>query len=203
MNWDIVFEIIGYVASAIVLVSFFMSSIVKLRWISATGSLIFAVYALLIKSYPTAFMNFSIVAINLYYLIRMLKKVEIFTALPTDLKSRYLRRYIMFYGSDIQRYFPDFALEETGADLALFVHCDMTTACLFIGKNEGNGILRADLDYTTPAYRDMRVAKYLYAYLKQEGYTKFLVSHATPVHVAYLMRMGFVKEGAGFVKEIK
>lgn len=202
MPWNTILEIVGYIASAIVLASFFMTSIVKLRWICAAGSFIFAVYAILIQSYPTAFMNFSIVAINLYYLVRMMKKVEIFSALPTDLNSRYLRRFIMFYGNDIQRYFPNFALEETGADLVLFVHCDMATAGLLIGKNEGNGTLRADLDYTTPAYRDMRVAKYLYAHLKEEGYTRVLVPQASASHAAYLVKMGFVKEEAGFVKAL-
>ena len=57
-------EIIGYAGSALVLVSFLMSSVVKLRIVNTIGSLIFAVYALIIKSYPTAILNICLVCIN-------------------------------------------------------------------------------------------------------------------------------------------
>ncbi len=71
MDTTMIIETIGYVGSALVLVSFLMASVVKLRVINSAGGLIFAVYALLIHSYPTALMNFCLVGINLYYLARL------------------------------------------------------------------------------------------------------------------------------------
>ena len=43
MNTSTIIEAVGYVGSALVLVSFLMTSVVKLRVVNAAGSLIFAV----------------------------------------------------------------------------------------------------------------------------------------------------------------
>lgn len=64
-------ELIGYLGSVLVVVSMLMSSVVKLRVINTIGSGIFAGYALLIHSYPTALMNACLVGINLYNLVRL------------------------------------------------------------------------------------------------------------------------------------
>ena len=58
MDSSAIIEAVGYLGSALVLVSFLMSSVVKLRVVNTVGSLIFTVYALIIRSYPTAVMNF-------------------------------------------------------------------------------------------------------------------------------------------------
>ena len=58
MNTQTIWELIGYLASLLVLISLLMTSVVKLRIINLIGSFIFAVYALAIRSYPTAVMNF-------------------------------------------------------------------------------------------------------------------------------------------------
>lgn len=74
MNWPLIFEIIGYSGSILILVSMLMTSVVRLRVINLIGSLVFAVYALLIKSYPTAFLNACLVGINVYQLLKLKRK---------------------------------------------------------------------------------------------------------------------------------
>ena len=64
-------ELIGYLGSALVVVSMLMSSVVKLRVINTIGSGIFAAYALMIHSYPTALMNICLVGINIYNLLKL------------------------------------------------------------------------------------------------------------------------------------
>ncbi|MCR4607972.1 MAG: YgjV family protein, partial [Oscillospiraceae bacterium] len=66
MNTKIIIEAVGYCGSLLVLVSFLMTSVVKLRVVNTIGSAIFAIYALIIHSYPTAIMNICLVAINLH-----------------------------------------------------------------------------------------------------------------------------------------
>ena len=64
-------EIIGYIASAIVLISFLMKNIVKLRVINTIGCLIFIVYGVLLNfSIPIILTNSVIVGINIYFLIK-------------------------------------------------------------------------------------------------------------------------------------
>ena len=61
-------EWLGFIASFIVLLSLLMRSIKWLRWINLVGALLFGIYGVFIESYPTIFMNFGIVIINVYYL---------------------------------------------------------------------------------------------------------------------------------------
>ena len=64
MTKEMIIEAVGYLGSFLVLVSFLMTSVVKLRIVNTIGSLIFMIYALIIKSYPTAVMNACLVLIN-------------------------------------------------------------------------------------------------------------------------------------------
>lgn len=74
MDIHMIVELVGYLGSILVVVSVLMISMVKLRIVNSIGASIFTVYALIIRSYPTALMNFSLVVINLYYLTRMKKE---------------------------------------------------------------------------------------------------------------------------------
>ena len=79
MNPTLAYEIIGYIASALVAVSLMMSSILKLRVINLVGAALFTLYGLLIGAYPVAVMNLFIVLIDLYYLHEMVSLREHFT----------------------------------------------------------------------------------------------------------------------------
>lgn len=68
-------ELFGYLGSVLVLASMFMSSMFWLRTINMVGGFISGIYAILIRSYPIAIMNFSIIAINLYK-VHKLKQAE-------------------------------------------------------------------------------------------------------------------------------
>jgi uncharacterized protein with PQ loop repeat len=71
-------EIIGYIASAVVLISFLMKNIKKLRIINTIGCLIFIVYGLLLNfSIPIILTNSVIVGINIYFLVKANIKNEL------------------------------------------------------------------------------------------------------------------------------
>ena len=52
MDTSTIIEAVGYLGSTLVLVSFLMSSVLRLRLVNTAGSLIFAIYALIIRSCP-------------------------------------------------------------------------------------------------------------------------------------------------------
>lgn len=71
-------EIIGYIASAVVLISFLMKNIKKLRIINTIGCLIFVVYGVLLNfSIPIILTNSVIVGINIYFLVKANIKNEL------------------------------------------------------------------------------------------------------------------------------
>ena len=125
MTRETILQLVGYFSTLLVLVSFLMTSVVKLRLVNLVGSGIFVVFALLTKSYPTAIMNIGICAINIYFLIRLMKAKRLTTMLPIELDNAYLKEFLKLYKEDIRTYFPAFNTEEPGADTAYFVYYDM------------------------------------------------------------------------------
>ncbi len=62
-------EWIGYLAMAILLVSFMMKDVTKLRIINSIGCSFFVAYGLLLAtSWPIVITNTAIICINFYYL---------------------------------------------------------------------------------------------------------------------------------------
>ena len=64
-------EMVGYVAMALLLVSFMMKDVTKLRIINSFGCGFFIAYgAMLVTSWPIIITNSAIISINLYYLTK-------------------------------------------------------------------------------------------------------------------------------------
>ncbi|MDO6760194.1 uroporphyrinogen decarboxylase [Tamlana sp. 2_MG-2023] len=63
-------EWLGYLASAVLLVSFLMKSVIKLRIVNSVGCLLFVFYGIALTPYslPIIITNSAIMCINLYYL---------------------------------------------------------------------------------------------------------------------------------------
>lgn len=72
-------EIVGYLASLGVLVSFTMKDVKKLRIVNTVGCILFVVYGFMMDSlrvgFPIILTNAAIIAINLYYLFLAKNKV--------------------------------------------------------------------------------------------------------------------------------
>ena len=195
MDRQVLYEVIGYVASALVAISLMMSSILRLRLINLVGSAAFALYGVLIHAYPVAAMNGFIVLINIYYLYQMLRTREFFRLLSVEPDSQYLRQFLSFYDREIRRFIPGARHDPAAGDLTLFVLRDMVPAGLFIGRMEEGGRLCVTLDFVIPQYRDFKIGRYLFGeereFFRSRGITEIVSEAGTPRHAAYLRRMGF------------
>lgn len=202
MNPQMILEMVGYFASILVLVSLLMTSVVKLRVINMIGSLIFAIYALLIGSYPTAVMNFCLVGVNIFYLVRIARTERVFTLLPAAPEEAYVAYFLQCFQADIQTYFPGFDRAQIQSGAVFLVCRDAAPAGILAGRALEDGGLEVVLDYATPQYRDCSVGQYLYRQLAQRGYRTLAVPAASEVHGAYLKKMGFVQDGGRYVKDL-
>ena len=70
---DIFMEILGYIGSALVLLSFMMTSVGKLRILNASGALVTVVYAIYTQTWPVLLLNAALFVINIVQLIRLKK----------------------------------------------------------------------------------------------------------------------------------
>ncbi len=201
MDRQMVYEIVGYVASVLVAVSLTMSSILRLRLINLLGSAAFTAYGVLIHAYPVAAVNFFIVLINLYYLRRMLGTKEYFRLLCVEHDSEYLRYFLGFHAEEVRRFLPDFAHAPSAGHLTFFVLRDLVPAGLFVGEVREEGRLVVRLDFVIPRYRDFEIGRYLYTeqaeFFRSRGIREIVSPAGTPEHAAYLRKMGFAPAGAG------
>lgn len=196
MTKETILQLVGYFSTLLILISFLMTSVVKLRLVNLVGSAIFVVFAFMTKSYPTAIMNVGLCIINIYFLIRLVRSKQLTTMLPIELDNAYLKSFLDLYREDIRTYFPDFNVDAPGADTAYFVYYDMNPVGLTMGSRMPDGTLDVKLDYTTPKYRDSSVGRFLYPHLLgEEGFTALEFRNASEKHEKYLQKVGFRKEG--------
>ncbi|MFV0564650.1 MAG: uroporphyrinogen decarboxylase [Flavobacteriaceae bacterium] len=64
-------EWVGYAAMVVLLASFIMKNVVKLRIVNTIGCVLFVAYGLLLNvSWPIVISNAAIICVNLYYLVK-------------------------------------------------------------------------------------------------------------------------------------
>ena len=183
MDSKTLIELFGYLGSILVVVSMLMTSVMKLRIINTIGSVIFAIYALIIKSYPTAFMNFCLVAINIFHMVKLTRVETEYTLTESGVNDRFLQRMLDLYKEDIRTYFPDFEENAGQADTAYLISRDSEVTGIAIGKKTRDNGLSLFLDYTTPAYRDASVGRFLYPELAKNGYRNLCYEGNNPAQI--------------------
>lgn len=196
--------LVGYVASALVVLSLTMTSVVRLRIISLVGSATFLVYGLLIESAPIVVTNGAIVAINAWFL-----RKEFAPGSPAGVDlgasrirpdSPFLRDFIDFHLADIHRFQPDFALPDGDDVESWLLMRDGLPAGLLIGRRDGS-TLTIDLDYVLGPYRDSRLGHWIFGpgaeVFRRDGITAVRSHGSTDFHRKYLERMGFRRTGDG------
>ncbi|MDE7309079.1 MAG: hypothetical protein K2N61_10550 [Lachnospiraceae bacterium] len=202
MNMSIIIELTGYLGSLLVVVSMLMSSIVKLRIINTAGCCISAVYALVIHSYPLAFMNLCLIMINVYNLAKLLKTEQHYNLVCVKTDDSLLNYFLNFYKNDIQNFFTEVNMDNILAETAYIVCCDTALAGVLLGKKKEDGSFDILIDYTTPAYRDCSVGKFLYSKLSENKIRKLTYFGRSERHKPYLQKMGFINENGAYVKHL-
>ncbi len=195
-------EVLGYVASALVVLSLTMRSLLRLRIISLCGSLSFLVYGSLIGSIPVMVTNAAIAVINVWFLT---KEFAVRRSGAGDLgasririDSPFLRDFVEYHLADIRRFQPDFVMptpDGGDADLVAFMLSrDGLPAGLVIGRHR-DGTMWIDLDYVLREHRDSRLGRWLYGagsdVFVELGIERLQADAATDAHARYLRTVGF------------
>ena len=201
MNTKFLIEAFGYLGSFLVLVSMLMTSVVKLRIINTIGSLIFTVYAFIIRSYPTAFMNLCLVLINVHFLWKMSKKDKVYEVVECDNDDAMLKYLLKRYDADIQKSFPGIDIDPGQTDKNYVVFCKGKPVGMSLGRKQGD-VLDLKLDYSIPEYRDFSIGGFLFDYIAKSDIKKIVYRGPDVNHKDYLKSQGFVKEGDAYVKNL-
>ncbi len=199
MDNELWVDVVGYLASALIILSITQKSILRLRLLGLAGGLTFLVYSLIIEAYPIAAVNLIASVIHLWYLRKLVRrKEEIFRVLPVSPDSRYLQDFLDFYRDEIQgHYQPEFDYVPSPDLSTAFVLRDMVPAGLLIGESRDDDTFEVKLDFVIPQYRDFKIGSFVY----RDGSSLFGAASPSSVwatasnkdHAAYLRRMGFAR----------
>ncbi len=197
---------IGYIASGIIAISMTVNSIVKFRWINLIGAFSFAIYGMLFRAYPVMLLNGFITLVDLYFLLKIYTKPNLFDILEISEDSKYLLKFLEFHNSEIQNFFPGFKYKPEMNTISFFVLRNMAVAGVFLAHRKGKDILEVGLDYVVPEYRDYKNGKFLYFSLRDNfiraGFKYIVAENVSQKHVKYLKKLGFKQKGEKLVKAL-
>jgi hypothetical protein len=111
-------ELIGYVASALVVMSLAMTSVIRLRIVNLAGSVMFLAYGLMIESIPIVLANIVITGLNLWFLRNAYTDESVFGLIQVDPSSPFLSELVGHHVDDIRRFQPGFDASDS-VDVAL------------------------------------------------------------------------------------
>jgi len=198
-------ELVGYVASALVVASLAMTSVVRLRVVSLVGSLVFVVYGALLPSVPIIVTNAAVALLNIWFLRKEFSPHRDLGAVPIASDAPFLLDFLRSHDADIRSFHPGFQPPEAG-DFALLLTRDGLPAGAFIGTPEGS-VLRLRLDYVMHAYRDSRIGTWLYRggtkAFTDAGFTSLVAVPASEALRNYLLGVGFVQRDEELVLELR
>jgi hypothetical protein len=188
-------ELIGYLASALIVLSLLMASVLKLRVINLVGAVVFTAYGVLIGSVPVVVTNAAIVLIDVYYLVVMLRdrsRDAYFEVVEVDPDRPLVRRFVEHHAADVAGSQPSFA-GIVPDHLGWMVLRDAIPVGVVLARREGDRAV-IDLDYVVPAHRDFTAGEVLYGdsgAFRGRGIAEVTARGDTEQHRRYLQRMGF------------
>lgn len=196
---------IGYIASVIIAISMTMNSILKFRWINLAGATTFAVYGFLLGAWPVGFLNSFIVLVDVYYLVSIYSKKEIFEILEVRPENRYLIRFLEFHNNDIQKFFPGFSYKPEMNTVSFFTLRNMAVAGVFLAHRKEDNTLSVGLDYVLPEYRDFKNGRFIYGQLNTKftdaGFRKVIADGKSNKYAGYLRKLEFVENADGLYEK--
>lgn len=197
-------EILGYVASLLIICSLAMTSVVKLRIISLVGSLAYVLYGFMVPAYPVVVANAIIAGLNIYYLIGFARPDRDLGAVEIENDSPYLADFLEAFGADIRKFHPNLELHPDAHTWLL------TREGLPVGVLSGRlveGDLLLDMDYVIPSYRDLRLGKWVFGpgskVLRELGVRRVVAADdPTAAYESYLKGLGFTAADGRYARTL-
>jgi hypothetical protein len=194
--------LIGYLASAILALSLMVSNAVRFRWLNIAGCICFIVYGVLINAFPVLVANCILLCINIYQLVKLLSVKETFQQVAFKTGDAFVEKFLAFYKSDIEKYFPGFTFKTSDGKICFVVLRDMVIANIFVAKLNNDGKAIVEINYTVPHYRDFKVGRFIFdkekEYLLKHGVAQIVYEKIQNKNHEHFVRvMGFKKQLAG------
>lgn len=208
MTWlsDHWLDVLGWGGSALLVFSLLQTSVLRLRLLNLVACLILVVFNAFIEVWPMVAMNVVLSAINLWFIVQMVRErhdetaFEVLEVSPSD---EYLRHVLRVHGADILKFNPDFVHDPASLDQEAFLiqKGDETVGVVLMEVERD--VAHVQLDYVTPRYRDFSPGEFVWrrsGLLAAEG-VRHVVTPPGMVN-AYYDRLGFRRAGDSWVLDL-
>ncbi len=190
--------ILGWTASALVIMSLLMKSMMYARWISIIGGIIYAGYGLLFGSIPLFAYNVLGSIINIHSLRKLFIKNNLFDVLHVLNNDAFLLHFLQACLKEIQKSKPDFTGIVSESSYCIMALRNAKLVGIVIVRNGAENEMIVDLDYVIPQYRDSKSTQFImekYAgtisSLASNGLKYFSITGGSSGYNKYLLRTGY------------
>ena len=198
----IVLEAVGYIGTALVVLSMTMTSVLRLRIVNIAGSAVSVFYAAAVGAYPVVFLNAILIVVNAAKIVQFFRLEKSYHLIESNGGAGLPNYLAQKYNDDILNYFPGFKGLDKDDAVFILMNGDNATG-ITAGKIDGEKTSPISIDYTTPAYRDNSAGLFLYKEIARRGVKKAVLETSAKNHEAYMYKIGFVKISRGkYVKEL-
>ncbi len=198
-------EWIGYGASALILISMMMASVLKLRVINLLGSILFVAYGIIIQAYPVVFMNGCIAVVNVWYIVHIRNEGhKAWHVLEVCSGQAFIQAFFKKNKKALRMQLPAFTPGEVQFGACWVLIKGMRIAGIFCGKYEGDHTLMVQADFISKDFQDLNMQGFMYSrdniqQLKDKGLTRLVAQPQSQEHKRYLEDMHFVAVEGGLV----
>lgn len=211
MNWLTQYwlDILGWGGSALLVTSLLQARVLRFRVLNLIACLTLIVFNTALGIWPMAAMNLVLAAINFWFIARLLREQHddaVFEVLETRPDDSYLLHVLRVHAEDIKGFQPDFDPASLGSAPGIatyLIERGAETVGVVVMEAKGRTAYVL-LDYVTPRYRDFSPGEFVW---RRSGLlrTRGLDRVVSPPHMvdAYYQRLGFHREGASFVLELR
>ena len=162
--------------------------------LNTVACVILIVFNALIGVWPMVAMNIVLAAINLFFIVRMLRErgdEQAYAVLPVREDDAYLTHFLGRAPRRHRRVLPPTSRTGAAAGRSTYLvqHGDETAGVIVV-RDEGEGVAQVELDYVTPRFRDFSPGEFVFrrsGLFRDRGFAQVLTP---PGMVAPVLRAG-------------
>lgn len=199
----VILEAIGWIGSALVVLSLMQGRVLRFRWMNLAGSVVATFYNAVVEIWPFVAMNGAIAVINVYWLWRLYREADdpaVYKALAVAPDNQYLRHFLAEHAGDIALANPGFVPTALDADdrvTLLVVRGDEAVGVVVL-RRDGGGDGTVELDWVKPRFRDFTPGRFVFSKsstLRDLGFERAFVDPHAASDLVYLRKAGFEPVG--------
>ncbi len=199
-------DLLGWGGSALLVFSLLQTRVLRFRVLNLLACVVLVVFNGLLSVWPMVGMNVVLCAINLWFIVRLLRErhdeaaFEVLEVSPWD---EYLRHVMRVHRADILRHQPDLVFDPEAERQHAFLvqRADETVGVVLLRVDGDEG--RVLLDYVTPRFRDFSPGEFVWrrsGVLRELGLRRVV----TPAEMVapYYDHIGFRRSGDTYTLEV-